>query len=74
MSVVAYLGEANVVGLLPEALTADVQAVLADETSWVRADTANRKSAHYIPILPQFLLFMCVFSSNITYHSLEPLP
>ena len=36
----SYLDETNVGGLLTEALTADVQAVLADETSLVGADTA----------------------------------
>ena len=36
----SYLGEANVGGLLSEALTADVEAVLADETSRVGADAA----------------------------------
>ena len=35
-----YLDESNIGALLPEALTADVQAVLADETSGVGADTA----------------------------------
>ena len=35
-----YLDETNVGGLLTEALTADVQAVLADETGLVGADTA----------------------------------
>lgn len=39
----AYLDEANVGGLLTEALTADVQAVLADETSLVGADAAVEK-------------------------------
>lgn len=39
----SYLGEANVVGLLTEALTADVEAVLADETSRVGADTAKQR-------------------------------
>ena len=34
------LGEADVKSLLTEALTADVQAVLADETGLVGADTA----------------------------------
>ena len=38
-----YLGEANVGGLLAEALTADVQAVLADETGLVGADTAVKR-------------------------------
>lgn len=36
----SYLDEANVGGLLAEALTADVQAVLADQTSGVGADAA----------------------------------
>jgi hypothetical protein len=36
----AYLDETNVGGLLTEALTADVQTVLADETSTVGADAA----------------------------------
>ena len=38
----AYLDEANVGGLLAEALTADVEAVLADQTSGVGADAAVR--------------------------------
>ena len=37
----AYLDEANVGGLLTEALTADVEAVLADETGRVGADAAK---------------------------------
>jgi hypothetical protein len=36
----SYLDETNVGGLLTEALTADVQAVLADQTSRVGADAA----------------------------------
>jgi len=36
----AVLGEANVGRLFSEALTADVQAVLADETCWVGANAA----------------------------------
>lgn len=39
----AVLDEANVVGLLPEALAADVQAVLADETTLVTANAAATK-------------------------------
>lgn len=35
-----YLDEANIGGLLAEALTADVQAIFADETGLVGADTA----------------------------------
>lgn len=44
-----YLGEADVVRLLAEALTADVQAILADETGLVCADTAADMSAHATP-------------------------
>lgn len=36
----AYLGETNSGRVLTEALTADVEAVLADQTSGVGADTA----------------------------------
>jgi hypothetical protein len=35
-----YLGESNISTLLPEALTADVEAVFADETGLVGADAA----------------------------------
>lgn len=38
---VAYLFEADIVGVLAEALTADVQAVLADQTVVVGARTAR---------------------------------
>jgi len=38
--VTAYLDEADVGGFLTEALAADVEAVLADETGLVGADTA----------------------------------
>lgn len=39
----SYLDETNVGGLLAEALTADVQAVLADETGGVGANAAVEK-------------------------------
>ena len=39
----AYLDESNVLGVLLEALTADVEAVLADETVAVRADAAEKR-------------------------------
>lgn len=39
-----HLGEADVSALLAEALTADVQAVFADETSLVGADAAVEKN------------------------------
>ena len=44
------LDEANVGGLLAEALTADVEAVLADETGLVGANTAVEELAlgHYV--------------------------
>lgn len=35
-----YLDETDICALLSEALTADVEAVLSDETGWVSADTA----------------------------------
>jgi hypothetical protein len=37
-----YLDKANVSGVLPEALTADVQVVLADDTALVAADLAAK--------------------------------
>jgi hypothetical protein len=39
----SYLDETNVLALFPEALTADVQAILADQTGFVGADAAVRK-------------------------------
>lgn len=51
MEGIAYLLETNVGGLLTEALTADVQAVLADETGLVGADTAVKKSMLAHPVL-----------------------
>jgi len=35
------LDETNVLALFPEALTADVQAILADQTGFVGADAAS---------------------------------
>jgi len=40
----AELLEANILGVLTEALTADVHAILADQTTLVRADTAAEKT------------------------------
>ena len=41
----SYLGEPNVLGVLPKALTADVQVVLADDTPLVATySAAERKS------------------------------
>jgi hypothetical protein len=55
------LVEANVGGLLTEALTADVQAVLADETGLVSADTAVEE-----PMLafPSFCIVLPFAPSN----------
>jgi hypothetical protein len=68
----SVLDEANVLALFPEALTADVQAVLADQTGLVGADAAiqsqfdcskpnlfPRDGDHGWPSLldPKFLLF-----------------
>jgi len=44
MKNLSHLDESNVGRLLPEALTADVQAVFADKTSLVRADTAATRA------------------------------
>lgn len=38
-----HLDESNILRLLPEALTADVQAIFADETSGVCADAATKQ-------------------------------
>jgi hypothetical protein len=42
-SIASYLGEANSGRVLTEALTADVESVLADQTGGVSADTAIEK-------------------------------
>lgn len=42
---VAYLDEANVLGILPEALAADIQAVLANQAPLVGAHTAASKES-----------------------------
>ena len=39
----AELGETNILGVLTEALTADVHAILADQTTLIRADTAAER-------------------------------
>lgn len=50
---ISYLDETNVLALFPEALTADVKAVFADQTGFVCADAAvgekNKTSAELIP-------------------------
>ena len=49
MDDLSVLNEANVGGLLTEALTADVEAVLADETGLVGADTAATGALAVLP-------------------------
>ena len=72
-SLESYLDEANVGGLLTEALTADIETVLADQTGAVGADTAvERGHCQYTfhsqtPAQPGF-----VFVSP--YQDREPLP
>lgn len=78
------LVEANVGGLLTEALTADVQAVLADETGLVGADTAVGKKTNVSscflcyrlpPVFPPMRNFLHVQSgAGCAYHSRLPLP
>lgn len=49
----SHLGETNVLGLLTEALTAEVELVLADETSLVLANAATHASLAHVPFFPQ---------------------
>jgi len=58
---VSYLDEANVGGLLTEALTADVEAVLADETGLVGADTAVKTQGQQVSEVCPMLLSNFVF-------------
>lgn len=46
-----YLDETDVLGLFSEALTADVETVLADKTSGVCADTADEKCECQLKVL-----------------------
>lgn len=61
----SYLDETNVGALLAEALTADVEAVLADQTSRVGADAAastmlaNRPRRNGQAPLPQLATCIC---------------
>jgi hypothetical protein len=84
----SYLDETDVGALLAEALTADVEAILADETSRVGADAAvGTLLATDLPnvsLVSSSAIFkrnasppvsVCFFSIwAITYHSREPLP
>src|SRR5690242_15599841 len=83
----AYLDKSNVGGFFSEALTADVQAILADETSFVCADTAieiisSNSSSHAVfpvPSVPlcffQCSITMCGSQRNyLTYQARAPFP
>lgn len=48
----SHLVEANVLGLLAEALTAEVEVVLADQTGPVLADSAIKLIAFRQPLFP----------------------
>lgn len=62
----SYLDEANVGGLLTEALAADVEAVLADETSLVGADTAVKTQGRQVSeICPMNIVSASVFSRRV---------
>ena len=61
--VYAYLDETDVGGLLTEALTADVQAVLADETGGVGANAAVEEKNRQPDVL-----FDCVIPSLVCAH------
>lgn len=63
----AYLDETNVLALFSEALTADVQAVLADETGSVGADAAVGRSVSYISLsLRCFILYKIPIPCSFT--------
>lgn len=51
----SHLGEANILGLLTEALTAEVKIVLADQTGLVLADAAIRRKIKTLA-LPKLLI------------------
>lgn len=74
----SYLGEANVGSLLTEALTADVEAVLADQTGGVGADTAIQSTlplAHLV--LSSWLvdrLLLSLAGGSVAYQPRLPLP
>lgn len=61
------LVEANVGGLLTEALTADVQAVLADETGLVGADTAVVEKIHMLALRSLEYVLYCHFAFCMSF-------
>jgi hypothetical protein len=69
-----YLGESDITRLLPEALTADIEPVLADETGLVRADAAVNQSAMFSPNTETISIFHSSSSNGRMYHDLDPLP
>lgn len=88
VGVVSYLGEADISRLLAEALTADVESVLADQTGLVRADAAAIVLESVVSHLPSHcvrfpLPFRFASSQNglraagsesSAYQAREPLP
>lgn len=60
---VSNLVETNVIGIFTETLTADIQAVLADQTSTMSANTANNRVS-----------LSTVKCQHCIYHWREPLP
>lgn len=73
----AYLDEANISALLPEALSANVQAIFSDETCLVRADSAMNQALAFIlgnthigadnvrSTVKQIHLFSCIIVSLV---------
>ena len=64
-----YLDETDVGALLAEALTADVEAVLADETSRVGADAAVQK---FVSTMPLRYSILCLNSPSLSIIVLRP--
>ncbi len=73
-----YLGEADISRLLPEALTADVESVFANETSLVCADAADVQLAISFllrsPCHSSTMRFFVLYLVLWTYHDRAPLP
>lgn len=86
----SHLNETNIRALLPEALTADVQAVLPDETGFVGANSAvakmsvtvhcppfhssSTKSQSYISSKSFKFIGFSLIEMFRTHHCLEPFP
>lgn len=53
-----YLVETNIVGVLAEALTAEIEVVLADEGSTLGADTATKGSRSMVSITIRHVIWV----------------